>query len=135
MVLTEGGLCRQAEEDNAVRFEELGLDRRHNRYWHFAAGTQPGAGLIYVELQASPAILAPSAMSRQRGPLHCGSVTTWSLLTGDPGDEVGMGDAGGLQGHQGCAERGSAERCAGEERGEGRAPGCHPGSQDGCHPA
>jgi hypothetical protein len=36
-----------------VRYEELGLDRRHNRYWHFAAGGQPGGGRICVELQVS----------------------------------------------------------------------------------
>ncbi len=57
MSLTGKGMCRQAEEDNAVRYEELGLDRRHNRYWHFAPGNEPGTGLIYVELQVSPAFL------------------------------------------------------------------------------
>ena len=57
MNLIRKGMCRQAEEDNAVRFEELGLDRRHNRYWHFAAGTELGSGLIYIELQVSPAFV------------------------------------------------------------------------------
>lgn len=36
-----------------MRYEELGLDRRHNRYWHFAAGGQPDSGRIFVELQVS----------------------------------------------------------------------------------
>ena len=33
-----------------MRYEELGLDRRHNRYWHFGCG-QPGNACIFVELQ------------------------------------------------------------------------------------
>ena len=41
---------RRAEETNAVRYEELGLDRRHNRYWQFGCG-QPGSARIFVELQ------------------------------------------------------------------------------------
>ena len=36
-----------------MRYEELGLDRRHNRYWHFAVGGQPDSGRIFVELQVS----------------------------------------------------------------------------------
>lgn len=42
---------RRAEEANAVRAEPLGQDRRYNRYWRFAAGTEPGAGRLFVELQ------------------------------------------------------------------------------------
>ena len=34
---------RHAEEVNAIRGEPLGLDRRHNRYWHFAAPQEAGA--------------------------------------------------------------------------------------------
>ena len=34
---------RHAEEVNAIRGEPLGLDRRHNRYWHFAV-PQPSGG-------------------------------------------------------------------------------------------
>ena len=33
-----------------MRYEELGLDRRHNRYWQFGCG-QPGSARIFVELQ------------------------------------------------------------------------------------
>ena len=33
-----------------MRYEELGLDRRHNRYWQFACG-QPGSARIFIELQ------------------------------------------------------------------------------------
>ena len=33
-----------------MRYEELGLDRRHNRYWQFGCG-QPGSARIVVELQ------------------------------------------------------------------------------------
>lgn len=40
-----------------MRYEELGLDRRHNRYWSFAAGSQPGSGRIFVELQVSAHVL------------------------------------------------------------------------------
>lgn len=41
----------QVEEENAIRLEPLGLDRRHNRYWRFGAGA-PGdanAARIWVE--------------------------------------------------------------------------------------
>ena len=34
---------RHAEEVNAIRGEPLGLDRRHNRYWHFGVPQEPGA--------------------------------------------------------------------------------------------
>lgn len=46
---------QNAEEVNAIRGEPLGLDRRHNRYWHFAAPQEPRAppdpslGRILVE--------------------------------------------------------------------------------------
>ena len=46
---------RHAEEVNAIRGEPLGLDRRHNRYWHFGMPQEPGAapdpslGRILVE--------------------------------------------------------------------------------------
>ena len=46
---------RHAEEVNAIRGEPLGLDRRHNRYWHFAvpqeagAAAEPSLGRILVE--------------------------------------------------------------------------------------
>ena len=46
-------LLRRAEEGHAVRGEPLGLDRRHNRYWHLAADPSiPGdasTGRILVE--------------------------------------------------------------------------------------
>lgn len=44
---------RRAEESNAVRAEPLGQDRRYNRYWRFAAGSEAGSGRIFVELQVS----------------------------------------------------------------------------------
>ena len=46
---------RHAEEVNAIRGEPLGLDRRHNRYWHFGvpqdagAAPDPSQGRILVE--------------------------------------------------------------------------------------
>lgn len=46
---------RHAEEVNAIRGEPLGLDRRHNRYWHLAVPQEAGAvadpslGRILVE--------------------------------------------------------------------------------------
>jgi len=51
---------RRAEESNAVRAEPLGQDRRYNRYWRFAAGTEAGSGRIFVELQVSFAVLEGS---------------------------------------------------------------------------
>lgn len=42
---------RKAEEANALRAEPLGQDRRYNRYWRFAADSEPGSGRIFVELQ------------------------------------------------------------------------------------
>ncbi|EIE24672.1 hypothetical protein COCSUDRAFT_46901 [Coccomyxa subellipsoidea C-169] len=42
---------RRAEESNAVRTEPLGQDRRYNRYWRLAAGSEAGSGRIFVELQ------------------------------------------------------------------------------------
>ncbi len=44
-------LLRRAEESNAVRTEPLGQDRRYNRYWRLAAGSEAGSGRIFVELQ------------------------------------------------------------------------------------
>ena len=46
---------RHAEEVNAIRGEPLGLDRRHNRYWHFnvpqepSAAPDPSLGRILIE--------------------------------------------------------------------------------------
>lgn len=43
----------KAEEVYPYRSLPLGQDRRHNRYWHFAASaskTDPCSGLIFVEL-------------------------------------------------------------------------------------
>ena len=45
---------RRAEEANAVRAEPLGQDRRYNRYWRFAAGSEARSGRIFAELQARP---------------------------------------------------------------------------------
>ena len=45
--------CRKAEEANATRGEPLGLDRRYNKYWRFAAGEwdpeDPCTGRLFVE--------------------------------------------------------------------------------------
>ena len=35
--------CRRTEEENSARWEPLGFDRRHNRYWHFR-GERVGEG-------------------------------------------------------------------------------------------
>lgn len=46
-------LLRRAEESHSIRGEPLGLDRRHNRYWHLAADPSIpgdiGTGRILVE--------------------------------------------------------------------------------------
>ncbi|KAL0795691.1 hypothetical protein Bca101_067068 [Brassica carinata] len=54
----------KAEEVYPYRSLPLGQDRRHNRYWHFAASaskSDPCSGLIYVELHDSKWRLIDSA--------------------------------------------------------------------------
>ncbi len=47
----------QVDEDNMLRMEPLGLDRRHNRYWRFTSHKattppDPNVGRIFVERAA-----------------------------------------------------------------------------------
>ncbi len=56
---------RRAEELHAIRGEPLGLDRRHNRYWHFAADPEAGA-------EADPSLGRIMIESHQNG--------SWRLL-------------------------------------------------------
>ncbi len=34
-----------------MRLEALGQDRRYNRYWRLAAGSEAGSGRIFIDLQ------------------------------------------------------------------------------------
>ena len=57
-------ISHKAEEVYPYRSLPLGQDRRHNRYWHFAASaskSDPCSGLIFVELHDSKWRLIDSA--------------------------------------------------------------------------
>jgi hypothetical protein len=62
-------LMRKVEEENAVRLEPLGCDRRHNRYWRFV--NRPGDARDPGESRASragppaPRLLTPPLAGRR----------------------------------------------------------------------